>query len=60
MPDYSLDASRCVLIVQDMQNDVMIDGGAFAESGSPQHAKDQNVVENVTASPRSAAARGSR
>ena len=47
MPDYSLDASRCVLIVQDMQNDVIIDGGAFAESGSPQHAKDQNVVENV-------------
>ena len=24
---------RCVLIVQDLQNDVMIDGGAFAESG---------------------------
>ena len=47
MPDYSLDASRCVLIVQDMQNDVIIDGGAFAESGAPQHAKDQNVVENV-------------
>jgi gluconolactonase len=47
MPDYSLDASRCVLIVQDLQNDVMIEGGAFAESGAPQHAKDQNVVENV-------------
>ena len=47
MPDYSLDASRCVLIVQDMQNDVIIDNGAFAESGAPQHAKDQNVVENV-------------
>ena len=26
---------------------MIIDGGAFAESGSPQHAKDQNVVENV-------------
>jgi gluconolactonase len=25
----------------------MIDGGAFAESGAPQHAKEQNVVENV-------------
>ena len=47
MPDFSLDASRCALIVQDLQNDVIIDGGAFAESGSPQHAKDQNVVENV-------------
>ena len=47
MPDYTLDAGRCVLLVQDMQNDVIIDGGAFAESGAPQHAKDQNVVENV-------------
>jgi gluconolactonase len=47
MPDFSLEASRCVLIVQDLQNDVMIDGGAFEESGSPQHAKEQNVVENV-------------
>ena len=47
MPDFTLDPGRCVLVVQDMQNDVIIDGGAFAESGSPQHAKEQNVVENV-------------
>ena len=47
MPDFTLDAGRCALIVQDLQNDVIIDGGAFAESGSPQHAKDQNVVANV-------------
>ena len=26
----TLDADRCVLIIQDLQNDVMIDGGAFA------------------------------
>jgi gluconolactonase len=45
----SLDADRCVLIIQDMQNDVIIEGGAFAESGSPEHAKEQNVVENVKA-----------
>ena len=45
----TLDADRCVLIVQDLQNDVMIDGGAFADSGAPQHAKEQNVVENVKA-----------
>src|SRR2546425_2537960 len=30
-----------------MQNDVMMDGGAWADSGAPQHAKEQNVVENV-------------
>ncbi len=45
----TLDPDRCVLIIQDLQNDVMIDGGAFAETGSPEHAKEQNVVENVKA-----------
>jgi gluconolactonase len=43
----SLDASRCVMLIQDLQNDVIIEGGAFADSGSPEHAKEQNVVENV-------------
>jgi gluconolactonase len=42
-----LDPSRCALIIQDMQNDVMMEGGAFASSGSPQHAREQNVVENI-------------
>jgi gluconolactonase len=45
----TLDPGRCVLIVQDLQNDVIIEGGAFADSGSPEHAKEQNVVENVKA-----------
>ena len=45
----TLDASRCVMLIQDLQNDVMIDGGAFADSGAPEHAKEQNVVENVAA-----------
>ena len=43
----SIDRNRAALIIQDMQNDVMIEGGAFAESGAPEHAKEQNVVENV-------------
>jgi gluconolactonase len=47
MPEFRLDPKRTALIVQDMQNDVIIEGGAFAESGSPQHAKEQNVVENA-------------
>ena len=42
-----LDPARCALIIQDMQNDVLAEGGAFAESGSPQHAREQNVVENI-------------
>ena len=43
----ALDPSRTALIIQDMQNDVIIEGGAFADSGAPEHAKQQNVVENV-------------
>jgi gluconolactonase len=43
----SLDAKRCVLLLQDMQNDVMVEGGAWAETGAPEHAKEQNVVENI-------------
>ena len=42
-----VDPGRAALIIQDLQNDVMADGGAFADSGAPQHAKEQNVVENV-------------
>ena len=45
----TLDASRCALIIQDMQNDVMMDGGAWAETGAPEHAKEQNVVANIAA-----------
>jgi gluconolactonase len=43
-----LDPSRCALIIQDLQNDVMIEGGAFADSGAPAHATAQNVVGNVS------------
>jgi gluconolactonase len=53
-----LDASRCALIIQDLQNDVIIEGGAFAESGSPEHAKEQNVVENVKTLAETARAKG--
>jgi gluconolactonase len=42
-----LDPARCAMLIQDLQNDVMIEGGVWADSGSPQHAKEQNVVENV-------------
>jgi gluconolactonase len=42
-----LDANRSAMIIQDLQNDVIGEGGAFADSGAPAHAKSQNVVENV-------------
>ena len=47
MAKLKLDPKRTALLIQDMQNDVIIEKGAFAESGSPQHAKEQNVVANV-------------
>jgi gluconolactonase len=42
-----LDPSRSALVIQDLQNDVIIEGGAFADSGAPAHAIAQNVVGNV-------------
>ena len=42
-----LDPTRTAMLIQDLQNDVIIEGGAFADSGAPQHAKEQNVVANV-------------
>src|ERR671936_1725179 len=42
-----LDPSRSALVIQDLQNDVIIEGGAFADSGAPAHATAQNVVANV-------------
>ena len=42
-----LDPSRSALVIQDMQNDVIIEGGAFADSGAPAHAIAQNAVANV-------------
>jgi gluconolactonase len=42
-----LEARRCALIIQDMQNDVVMEGGAFAASGSPQHCRDQNAIANI-------------
>ena len=43
----SLDPARTALIIQDLQNDVISEGGAFADSGAPAHAASQNVIENV-------------
>ncbi|MEM5585686.1 isochorismatase family protein [Roseibium sp. AS2] len=45
--DFRIEGARTAMILQDLQNDVMIDGGAFAATGSPDHARDQNVVANV-------------
>jgi gluconolactonase len=42
-----LDPKRSALVIQDMQNDVIIEGGAFADSGAPAHAIAQNAVANV-------------
>jgi gluconolactonase len=48
MVDRRLIARKTALIIQDLQNDVITDGGAFASSGAPAHAKSQNIVQNVS------------
>lgn len=42
-----LDPARTALIVQDMQNDVVMEGGAFAASGSPAHCRAQGAIGNA-------------
>jgi gluconolactonase len=58
MAEIDLDPARAVLVIQDMQNDVIIAGGAFADSGSPGHATAQDVVANVAALAAAARAAG--
>jgi gluconolactonase len=43
----NVDPTRTALIIQDLQNDIIAEGGAFADSGAPAHAASQNIVENV-------------
>jgi len=42
-----VDARSCALIIQDLQNDVITEAGAFADSGAPGHAKSQGIVANA-------------
>src|SRR3954462_4486911 len=42
-----IDPKAAAMIIQDLQNDVIIEGGAFADSGAPAHATPKNVVANV-------------
>jgi gluconolactonase len=56
--EMRLDPQRCAMIIQDLQNDVIMDGGAFADSGAPDHARQQRVVDNVRRLAEAARARG--
>ena len=53
-----IDPKSAALIIQDLQNDVIIEGGAFADSGAPAHATSQNVVANVAQLAEAARAKG--
>jgi len=48
MADRKLKPGKTALIIQDLQNDVITEGGAFASSGAPAHAKKQNLIANVS------------
>ena len=45
-PALEIHPRRTAMIIQDMQNDVIMPDGAFAESGAPDHARQQNVIQN--------------
>ena len=53
-----LDPRRCALIIQDMQNDVVMEGGAFAVVRLARPCRQQNVVENVRRLAEACRARG--
>src|ERR1700712_4781639 len=53
-----LNPATTALIIQDLQNDVIIEGGAFADSGAPAHATAQGVVANVKALAETCRAKG--
>lgn len=42
-----INRATAALIIQDLQNDVITEGGAFADSGAPKHAASQGIVANV-------------
>ena len=56
--DLRIDPASAALIIQDLQNDVIVEGGAFADSGAPVHARQQRVVDNVRRLAEAARARG--
>jgi gluconolactonase len=43
----TLDPKTTAMIIQDLQNDVISEGGAFAGDGGQAHAESQNVVANA-------------
>ena len=45
--NFRIDGSKTAMILQDIQNDVMMDGGAFAHTGSPDHARSQGLLNNA-------------
>ena len=42
-----IDPKSAAMLIQDLQNDVISEGGAFASSGAPGHATRQKIVQNV-------------
>ena len=47
MADRKLTPSKTALLILELQNDVISEGGAFASSGAPAHAQKQNLARNV-------------
>ena len=50
---FELDPARNALIIQDLQNDVIMEGGAFADSGAPELKLNAPLFEGVSTTPTS-------
>ena len=42
-----IDPKRTAMLIQDLQNDVVTEGGAYTAGGAAAHATSQNVIANV-------------
>jgi gluconolactonase len=58
MTDLVIDAKTTALLIQDLQNDVVTEGGAWSDSGAPVHAQSQGLIPNVQAIAAACRARG--
>lgn len=45
----AFDTTKTALLIIDLQNDNLIKGGKFENSGAVEHAQKQNIVENIKA-----------
>lgn len=41
------DKTKAALLIMDVQNDIVHEDGKYKDFGSPAHAKEQNILQNI-------------